>query len=392
MKNSPYGKALWLIGSLNTMLLSIPLPYLFLNLFPEAEGVLLLAQSIGIALPVLLLKIVGEKVKGKAGRGLLAFGIAALFIVFSLGPVMRTAYTLVLAFYLLLVLAAPRPEGRILLSKPQPWQGVVFLLLFALGSGNGNQSIRSASAVLFVLFLLLYLLDRNMEKVEKKLLSSDAVSSPSAVLRVNNRLMVLFSILFLLFSIAVPFLLSGTEERKESTVTYVFGEEETEDTEEKWEVLASRDIALSPKGKALSGRFFSLFPIVLTFLVSLGAIFFLLYAVLSLIFSFRHGEALQAEERIEETILVKRTKEEAKEKEERPGYFSLEGRVRRLYRRTILLGLEGKVDDALTPAELEEKAHVQDSALHEVYEKARYSQQGVDEKDLERVKKRKSSK
>lgn len=392
MATRHYGKALWFIGSLNTMLLSIPLPFLLLHFFPEAEGFLLFMESIGIAIPVLVIKMLAEKVVRKPLRDLSAVFVAVAFVLLSLGPVMKTAYSLVLVFYLVLALFAPRPEGRILLSKPQPWQAVIFVLTYALGSGNGVESIRSASAVLFVLFLLLYLLDRNMTMVERKVSGGDAVSS-SAILRVNNRMMVAFSILFLLFSIAVPFLLSSVERIEESPVSYVFGEEaESEMEKEKAELLLPRDIALSPQGKAIDGRLFSVFPVVLVFVVSLGAVAFLLYAVFSVIFSFRNGGVLQKEEKAEETVLESVPEEKKGKKEERPGYFSPEGRIRRLYRRTILNGYLGKVDDSLTPKELEEKARIEDVILHEAYEKARYSEKGIDAEDLEKVRKRKSSK
>ncbi len=80
------------------MLLSIPLPFLLLHFFPEAEGVLLFMESIGIAIPVLVIKMLAEKVVRKPLRDLSAVFVAVAFVLLSLGPVMKTAYTLVWVF------------------------------------------------------------------------------------------------------------------------------------------------------------------------------------------------------------------------------------------------------------------------------------------------------
>lgn len=77
-------------------------------------------------------------------------------------------------------------------------------------------------------------------------------------------------------------------------------------------------------------------------------------------------------------------------KKERSGRLSADQQIRKRYRKTIRKATKGQPDKWATPSELEQNASLPDNeatqALHEVYEKARYSEDGCTHEDLSRIK------
>lgn len=68
---------------------------------------------------------------------------------------------------------------------------------------------------------------------------------------------------------------------------------------------------------------------------------------------------------------------------------SANGRVRKLYKRTIKKNLKYQqtISTSATPLEVENQVGVENIVLHQTYEKARYSKDGCNSKDYEEVKK-----
>lgn len=90
------------------------------------------------------------------------------------------------------------------------------------------------------------------------------------------------------------------------------------------------------------------------------------------------------------TLLMPAQKKTRSREQGLPYQLSYSGKIRRHYRRKILSQGRRFSKTSLPPAwaspqELEEASDIEDSTLHQIYEKARYSRQGGDETDWKRL-------
>lgn len=132
--------------------------------------------------------------------------------------------------------------------------------------------------------------------------------------------------------------------------------------------------------------------IVVQVLVSLGLAALAVWGLYRLFGRFREWFAKSAWDGDEKIFLAPEVhKERAKTKKEKGFRLfpdqSYSGRVRRLYKRTLKRAAKGNLSASATPTELEQAAGLSfpEGGLHDLYEKARYSETGAKREDWERL-------
>ena len=371
-----YVRVQYALGTANVMLIMAAITSTFVLSFPEREGLLHLWNSFGLSLLIIPLKRGCEMYGRKAWGRVLMVALSIVSVFFAFGNVAKVSWALALSVFMVPSLFAPRPESRVLMAKPQVWHSLLYMALYGLGRATFNANLSFTAVILLFFFLLAFMVDRNVDGCLKKVRSAKGEVEVDGILSSNRRAILIFVLLFALFSLLLPSLLSFlSEERVKTEVQYEPGVTGFEEKKEKGEVPIVRDKGISVEGKALD--YSALGNVLLAlFLFALAlALLLVVYAVISRILNIEAKSGKHRERRGADFTVLPLEKEKRKERREKLSLFSSRDRIRHRYK-AFVSSLSGVDKSSMTAGEIRENILPGNEAsrlVTEIYEKARYS-------------------
>ena len=371
-----YVRVQYALGTANVMLIMAAITSTFVLSFPEREGFLNLWNSFGLSLLMIPLKKGSEMYGRKAWGRVLMVVLSIVSVVFAFGNVAKVSWALALSVFMVPSLFAPRPESRVLMAKPQVWHSLLYMAVYGLGRATFNANLSFTAVILLFFFLLAFMVDRNVDGCLKKVRSAKGEVEVDGILSSNRRAILIFVLLFALFSLLLPSLLSFlSEERVKTEVQYEPGITGFEEKKEKGEVPIVRDKGISGEGKALD--YSALGNVLLAlFLFALSlALLLVVYAVISRILNIEAKSGKHRERSQADFTVLPLEKEKRKERREKLSLFSSRDRIRHRYK-AFVSSLSGVDKSSMTAGEIRENILPRNEAsrlVTEIYEKARYS-------------------
>ena len=371
-----YVRVQYALGTANVMLIMAAITSTFVLSFPEREGFLNLWNSFGLSLLIIPLKRGCEMYGRKAWGRVLMVALSIVSVFFAFGNVAKVSWALALSVFMVPSLFAPRPESRVLMAKPQVWHSLLYMAVYGLGRATFNANLSFTAVILLFFFLLAFMVDRNVDGCLKKVRSAKGEVEVDGILSSNRRAILIFVLLFALFSLLLPSLLSFlSEERVKTEVQYEPGITGFEEKKEKGEVPIVRDKGISVEGKALD--YSALGNVLLAlFLFALSlALLLVVYAVISRILNIEAKSGKHRERSQADFTVLPLEKEKRKERREKLSLFSSRDRIRHRYK-AFVSSLSGVDKSSMTAGEIRENILPRNEAsrlVTEIYEKARYS-------------------
>ena len=371
-----YVRVQYALGTANVMLIMAAITSAFVFSFPEREGLLHLWNSFGLSLLIIPLKKGCEIYGRKAWGRVLMVALSIVSVFFAFGNVAKVSWALALSVFMFPSLFAPRPESRVLMAKPQVWHSLLYMALYGLGRATFNANLSFTAVILLFFFLLAFMVDRNVDGCLKKVRSAKGEVEVDGILSSNRRAILIFVLLFALFSLLLPSLLSFlSEERVKTEVQYEPGVTGFEEKKETGEVPIVRDKGISGESKALD--YSALGNVLLAlFLFALSlALLLIIYAVVSRILNIDAKSGKHREQRGTDFTVLPLEKEKRKERREKLSLFSSRDRIRHRYK-AFVSSLSGVDKSSMTAGEIRENILPRNEAsrlVTEIYEKARYS-------------------
>ena len=371
-----YVRVQYALGTANVMLIMAAITSTFVLSFPEREGFLNLWNSFGLSLLIIPLKKGSEIYGRKAWGRVLMVALSIVSVFFAFGNVAKVSWALALSVFMVPSLFAPRPESRVLMAKPQVWHSLLYMAVYGLGRATFNANLSFTAVILLFFFLLAFMVDRNVDGCLKKVRSAKGEVEVDGILSSNRRAIIIFVLLFALFSLLLPSLLSFlSEERVKTEVQYEPGITGFEEKKEKGEVPVVRDKGISVEGKALD--YSALGNVLLAlFLFALAlALLLVVYAVISRILNIEAKSGKHRERSQADFTVLPLEKEKRKERREKLSLFSSRDRIRHRYK-AFVSSLSGVDKSSMTAGEIRENILPGNEAsrlVTEIYEKARYS-------------------
>lgn len=371
-----YVRVQYALGTANVMLIMAAITSAFVFSFPEKEGLLHLWNSFGLSLLIIPLKKGCEIYGRKAWGRVLMVALSIVSVFFAFGNVAKVSWALALSVFMFPALFAPRPESRVLMAKPQVWHFLLYMALYGLGRATFNANLSFTAVILLFFFLLAFMVDRNVDGCLKKVRSAKGEVEVDGILSSNRRAILIFVLLFALFSLLLPSLLSFlSEERVKTEVQYEPGVTGFEEKKEKGEVPIVRDKGISGESKALD--YSALGNVLLAlFLFALSlALLLIIYAVVSRILNIEAKSGKHRERSQADFTVLPLEKEKRKERREKLSLFSSRDRIRHRYK-AFVSSLSGVDKSSMTAGEIRKNILPRNEAsllVTEIYEKARYS-------------------
>ena len=371
-----YVRVQYALGTANVMLIMAAITSTFVLSFPEREGLLHLWNSFGLSLLIIPLKRGCEMYGRKAWGRVLMVALSIVSVVFAFGNVAKVSWALALSVFMVPSLFAPRPESRVLMAKPQVWHSLLYMALYGLGRATFNANLSFTAVILLFFFLLAFMVDRNVDGCLKKVRSAKGEVEVDGILSSNRRAILIFVLLFALFSLLLPSLLSFlSEERVKTEVQYEPGVTGFEEKKEKGEVPIVRDKGISGESKALDYSALGNVLLALFLFALTLALLLVVYAVISRILNIEAKSGKHRERRGADFTVLPLEKEKRKERREKLSLFSSRDRIRHRYK-AFVSSLSGVDKSSMTAGEIRENILPGNEAsrlVTEIYEKARYS-------------------
>ena len=371
-----YVRVQYALGTANVMLIMAAITSTFVLSFPEREGFLNLWNSFGLSLLIIPLKKGCEIYGRKAWGRVLMVALSIVSVVFAFGNVAKVSWALALSVFMVPSLFAPRPESRVLMAKPQVWHSLLYMALYGLGRATFNANLSFTAVILLFFFLLAFMVDRNVDGCLKKVRSAKGEVEVDGILSSNRRAILIFVLLFALFSLLLPSLLSFlSEERVKTEVQYEPGITGFEEKKEKGEVPIVRDKGISGEGKALDYSALGNVLLALFLFALTLALLLVVYAVISRILNIEAKSGKHRERSQADFTVLPLEKEKRKERREKLSLFSSRDRIRHRYK-AFVSSLSGVDKSSMTAGEIRENILPGNEAsrlVTEIYEKARYS-------------------
>ena len=386
-------------------LVTMVMPYL--DIEPKYEHLPTFLHGLSILIPVTVTFV--------ASRRCTSFAMFLLFAGLSLVPVFFLSPTVVEKIIFLLLSVAVigvRIHGwykgkEDLLSRPVLFVLVLFGFLYLVGTGTDNELMMNLNLYTLLAYTLLVIVHMNLDRLDEYLLVHQGITNvpTKRIGRINAWLLVFFMFLALMVIIFIP--LTGL-----GNVLAVLGKllglliirlfmlimgwikPDTPTLEEEAEGIVSEMDGL-PQSDNSPLWIRTVLIIAISVIFAIVVITILFFAIRALIDVIKRLYRPKSDENYELEFLgaAKDQKSAAREKarKDKPGFFDFSPNavIRKQFRRTV--ERKKKVDSpSYTPDELltfakmpeDEKREV----LHELYEKARYSEEGASKEDVARLK------
>ena len=371
-----YVRVQYALGTANVMLIMAAITSAFVFSFPEREGLLHLWNSFGLSLLIIPLKKGCEIYGRKAWGRVLMVALSIVSVFLSFGNVAKVSWALALSIFMFPALFAPRPESRVLMAKPQVWHSLLYMALYGLGRATFNANLSFTAVILLFFFLLAFMVDRNVDGCLKKVRSAKGEVEVDGILSSNRRAILIFVLLFALFSLLLPSLLSFlSEERVKTEVQYEPGVTGFEEKKETGDIPIVRDKGINGESKALDYSALGNVLLALFLFALTLALLLVVYAVISRIRNIEAKSGKHRERRGSDFTVLPLEKEKRKERREKLSLFSSRDRIRHRYK-AFVSSLSGVDKSSMTAGEIRENILPGNEAsrlVTEIYEKARYS-------------------
>lgn len=372
--------------NLSVLALCVSLP--FALLYPKDNVTHSLLWAFGVLIPVQLICQICLKVRKRRDQYLLCALVLALALLIPNDGLRRFCYGLCCAPILISGLWMGRPRGKLVLTVPRFYHPLAALMLYAFGKIAGNPTMSGFGVTLLAVLTLICCFYYSKDKLLQTLRDAYQTEiSRRSIIRINRRLTAVFVALSVLILTAVPVLF---ERERRSVPPVIETAAYTEPAATELEITEPEAVVLTEQGTLL--HFEGIGSVLqYLFLAALAAIAVLIVIgiVQALLSVFGSGGKHNAVEEEPEWVL-ERLDELRSEKPEDPA-AGWEKKIRRRYEKLILRRTEKRAAlEALTPAELEEKAGLagrsETDELHEIYERTRYSPEPPDRETYRRVK------
>ena len=383
----PYERALYFIGLLNPSIIALAIMFSFNLAFPKTYTHAFFFSFLSLV-PMLTVKVVSEMTDNR----LIRCGSALLLILLSLfvpGEVMRPSWIIMLSVFSFVFVFCPHIEGRTMMTKAHIWDIIPLLAAYILSQILADTVMISAVTLLILTFILEYMLEKNMEGVKKEVMSRECLVNRDGIIKANRRVIILFVAVYLLLCLLIPMTVKLlSKEREETSAEYTFGEETERGTEEEKTPVERKEIRISKRAGTID---FSPLGTLLLYLflavvgagiiLSVVALFYRLFSVINS--GRRRRSRLSPDETITESDITDVRKE--KERDTSPGYFTPEGRIRRLYK-GLVLSRGGGLSElrTMTTGEIEKNRDIS-RGVTELYERTRYRAAGADRESVKRM-------
>lgn len=383
-----YNLSLSIMGYINASLIVLSLNSIVVLNFPEYEGALHIWNIFGVLVPLIPLMVAAERKGKRKGWKVILLLLTLLSIVLPQGNVAKTGWAISLFIFMLPAFFAPRPGGKLLMTRPYIWHGLVFLVSYGIGVISGSVSLMSLEVVIIYIFFVIWVLTININGCLKKIREEKGDVEVDSILKQNRREIILFVIIFTLLSLFLPFVLENLDgEREETSVVYEWGEEgETEEEDDFYQPI-SRDKGVSKESKAFDLTLIGNILMWVFIAAVLGFLFLELFVVIKRIRDI-DGRKQNHRDQFTEDFTVEVIMERDKEKKRKIKLFlSPEEKVRRLYKKTVEKMGKGENLSALTTKEIhEEVLSFSSYKFSSIYEDARYSEKETNSEDYEAMK------
>ena len=371
-----YVRVQYALGTANVMLIMAAITSTFVLSFPEREGFLNLWNSFGLSLLIIPLKRGCEMYGRKAWGRVLMVALSIVSVFFAFGNVAKVSWALALSVFMVPSLFAPRPESRVLMAKPQVWHSLLYMAVYGLGRATFNANLSFTAVILLFFFLLAFMVDRNVDGCLKMVRSAKGEVEVDGIFSSNRRAILIFVLLFALFSLLLPSLLSFlSEERVKTEVQYEPGITGFEEKKEKGEVPIVRDKGISGESKALDYSALGNVLLALFLFALTLALLLVVYAVISRILNIEAKSGKHRERSQADFTVLPLEKEKRTERREKLSLFSSRDRIRHRYK-AFVSSLSGVDKSSMTAGEIRKNILPGNEAsrlVTEIYEKARYS-------------------
>ena len=363
-----------------------------LFLVPEYPPVSQLLWALGAAIPTLAIWAVCISPLAPAVRVPVCLGVCGLCMLLPTG-ILRLCWTLCAGLIALAGCFLHRPDGKVLMTVPKPWHAMAFLTCFGMARFIGGALPAAASAALVLLYILNNLLYSHSRRL-RSLLCDPRTETLSAARMVRNGRIMVWGFVFAAAAVlvAVPLLVTQPDQHVEWTPA---AEDPmtppTEDLEEQMAQLRPGGLNSDrgdPESTEIANRIvlrvFVIFMLASLALSLIGLILRLLWI--------ENGKKRNRTLTRDAGLTVEPLPPEtAAETEPEPPAEGWEKRIRRRYQSLIASrAAKGSQLSPLTPTQLEQTAGLPEgearSALHALYEKARYGSEACSREDDAAVK------
>ena len=354
-----------------TLCLALPIALLF----TEDDPIRRLCWALGTLIPVQLIRVICERIRGKPLRTLLSLAVFGLSLLMTRRDHHWVYYLCCCVPMLLSGLLLPRPQDKLILTVPRFFTLVLGVPAFALGKALGVPMLAGLGVALTALLTLTFLVHTNLSRLLRDIrMSRNTQVSVENLVRQNRRVLLAFALLGTLILAAVPFLL---QRQPEPGTVRPIPEYQAESTEPHNETLPEKEYAGTGHAEPLNLEWLrDGFIGLLLLLGALGLGILLFYLVKALLELLRRDQK-KLPGRQEDGLTIEYLEEEAAGKRERERLSGYEKKIRRRYEKLILRRTEpARALEALTPTGLEAAAGLCGPAaetVHEIYRRTRYS-------------------
>ena len=354
-------------------------------LFPDGNPTAAFFWVLGTAVPVTALRLICLGRWGVWQKRGLCLALTGLCLLLLPTGMKRAYYGLCCALCLLSGLVLPWPHGKMTLTVPKLWHGLLPLMAYALGRVAGAELLCIGAILFAALMALLYALHRNSVRLLSTLREeADAQVSVGGILRLNRRTMALFLALGTAALITLPLLRQAPEQTPpvyemipapETTASA------TEPTEPVQNPIVLEDSTAEPFDLTALDRGFTWLVVCFAACAVGMAVFAVVLALSSLDRSKRrHRELAQAE------LVIEPLPQTAAKNEP---LFAAPGRrargLRRRYARLIRRRAPASAElGSMTPTQLEQAASLSGpgaAAIHALYARVRYGPEPATKED-----------
>ncbi|MGN1190211.1 MAG: hypothetical protein ACI4SL_07445 [Candidatus Ornithospirochaeta sp.] len=383
-----YTYALSVMGIINASLIVLSLNAIIVLNFPEYSGAWHIWNTFGLLVPLIPLMIATEKKGEKKGWKVILLAFTLLSVFMAQGNVAKTGWAISLLIFMLPALFAPRPGGKLLMTRPYVWHGSVFLISYGIGQISGSVSLMRLEVVVIYIFFVIWVLTININGCLKKIRGERGDVEVDSILRENRRGIIFFIILFTLLSLLLPFVIDNIKgEREETSVVYEWGEETEEEDEDSFYQPVVKDKGISKENEAFD---LSLIGNILMWLFIAAVVGFLILEIAVVIMKIKDidGRKEKHRDQFAEDFTIEAIMETEKQKKRKVKIFlSPEEKIRRLYKRTVEKKSKGDNLSVLSTKEIHEEILSFDSyEFSSVYEDVRYSEKEAKSEDYEKMK------
>lgn len=341
-------------------------------LFKEDDPLYRLVWAIGTVIPVQIIRLISERVSKLWLRALLCVGVLAAAIFVARNDFHWIYYVIACIPILISGLFLPRPNGKLIFTRPNVIALLGSVLPYAIGQVTQVPLLSRIAIALSALITLNFFLHFNQSRLLTDIrMSVHAEVSVHGMIRQNQKVVAIFILAGILVLAAIPFLLRTEPPQTEETYLVESPEETPAPTPTPF---IPKQYTLTRDDRSINLDFLTYFalPFVFAPLLVVAGLIYCIYMLFSSIDRRKKHDLPE----IDDTVTIERLEPET-DKRARERLTGYEKKIRRHYERLIKSRAPKESQlTTLTPTELEQTARIHGNGaetIHEVYRNTRYS-------------------